>query len=125
MFAGFVALVGEERLPRRGMFGEMVTGEGYSGGHEGGCTKDLEEDPKAVSASSSKGGARPHRRRSADGSDGFWKGRKSFMPKLRKTEEEATAERHRQGGQGGASGLLSRLTPGCGHHRHDAPPRLK
>ena len=34
LFAGFVARMGEERLPRRVMFGEMLGGKGYSGGQE-------------------------------------------------------------------------------------------
>ena len=68
LFAGFVARMGEERLPRRVMFGEMLGGKGYSGGQEWDWMKDLEETLRR-SASSSKGGARPHRR-SADSSDG-------------------------------------------------------
>ena len=34
LFAGFVARMGEERLPRRVMFGEMVGGKGYFFGQE-------------------------------------------------------------------------------------------
>ena len=34
LFAGFVARMGEERLPQRVMFGELVDGKGYSGGQE-------------------------------------------------------------------------------------------
>ena len=34
LFAGFVACMGEERLPQRVMFGELVGGKGYSGGHK-------------------------------------------------------------------------------------------
>ena len=34
LFAGFVARMGEERLPQRVMFGELVGGKGYSGGQE-------------------------------------------------------------------------------------------
>ena len=34
LFAGFVARTGEERLPQRVMFGELVGGKGYSGGQE-------------------------------------------------------------------------------------------
>ena len=34
LFAGFVAHTGEERLPQRVMFGELVGGKGYSGGQE-------------------------------------------------------------------------------------------
>ena len=32
LFAGFVARMGEERLPQKVMFGEFVGGKGYSGG---------------------------------------------------------------------------------------------
>ena len=35
LFAGFVTRMGEERLPRRVMFGEMLGGKGYSGGRSG------------------------------------------------------------------------------------------
>ena len=38
---------GKERLPRRVMFGEMLGGEGNSGGQEWDWMKDLEEDLKA------------------------------------------------------------------------------
>ena len=48
LFAGFVARMGEERLPRRVMFGEMLGGKGYSGGQEWDWMKDLEEDHKAL-----------------------------------------------------------------------------
>ena len=34
LFEGFVARTGEERLPRRVMFGEMLGGKGYSGVQE-------------------------------------------------------------------------------------------
>ena len=34
LFAGFVARMGEERLPQRVMFGELVGGKGYSGEQE-------------------------------------------------------------------------------------------
>ena len=34
LFARFVARMGEERVPRRVMFGELVGGKGYSGGQE-------------------------------------------------------------------------------------------
>ena len=47
MFAGFVVRTGEERLPRRVMFGEMLGGKGYSGGQDWDWMKDLEEDLKA------------------------------------------------------------------------------
>ena len=44
MFVGFVARMGEERLPRRVMFGEMLGGRGYSEGQEWDWMKDPEED---------------------------------------------------------------------------------
>ena len=47
MFAGFVVRTGEERLPRRVMFGEMLGGKGCSGGQEWDWMKDLEEDLRA------------------------------------------------------------------------------
>ena len=47
LFAGFVARMGEERLPRRVIFGEMLGGKGYSRGQELDWMKDLEEDLKA------------------------------------------------------------------------------
>ena len=39
--------MGEDRLPRRVMFGEMLGDEGYSGEEEWDWMKDLEEDLKA------------------------------------------------------------------------------
>ena len=47
-----------------------------------------------VPASSSKGGARQHRK-PADGSDGSRQGAEVFMRKWHKNEKEASAERHR------------------------------
>ena len=47
LFAGFMARMGEERLPRRVMFEKMLGGKGYSGGQEWDCMKDLEEDRQA------------------------------------------------------------------------------
>ena len=43
LFAGFVARMGEERLPTRVMFGEMLGVKGYSGGQEWDWMKDPEE----------------------------------------------------------------------------------
>ena len=68
LFAGFVARMGEERLPRRVMFGEMVGGKGYSFGQEKDWMGRLKE-------SSPKGRTRQHRR-PADGSDGSRTGRR-------------------------------------------------
>ena len=47
MFAGFVARMGEERLPRRVMFREMLGGKGYSGGQEWDWMENFEEDLQA------------------------------------------------------------------------------
>ena len=47
MFVGFVARMGEERLPRRVKFREMLGDRCYSGGQESDWIKDLEEDLKA------------------------------------------------------------------------------
>ena len=47
MFAGLVARMGEDRLPRRVIFWEMLGGDDYSGGQEWDWMKDLEEDLEA------------------------------------------------------------------------------
>ena len=73
LFAGFVARMGEERLPRSVMFGEMLGGNGYSGGQEWDLMKDLGEDLKAFGIKFE--GWREAHRRSADGSDGSKKRR--------------------------------------------------
>ena len=44
LFAGFVARIDNERLPKRGMFGEWRGGKGYSGGHEQDWMGCLEHD---------------------------------------------------------------------------------
>ena len=43
-FGGFVARMGEERLPQRVMSGELVGGKGYSGGQEKDWMVHLKED---------------------------------------------------------------------------------
>ena len=43
LFAGLLARMGEERLPRRVMFGEILGGKGYSGGQEWDWMNDLED----------------------------------------------------------------------------------
>ena len=48
LFAGFVARMGEERLPQRVMFGEFVGGKGYSGGQEKDWMDNLKEDMSAL-----------------------------------------------------------------------------
>ena len=66
LFADFIARMGEERLPQRVMFGELVGGKGYSGGQE----KDWMARLKICRylESNSKGGERLLRR-PADGFD--------------------------------------------------------
>ena len=44
LLARFVARIGEERLPQRVMFGELVGGKGYSGGQEKDWLVHLKED---------------------------------------------------------------------------------
>ena len=44
LFAGFVARMGEERLPQRVMFGKLVGGKAYSGGQEKDWMAHLKED---------------------------------------------------------------------------------
>ena len=44
LFAGFVARMGEERLPQRVIFGELVGGKGYSRGQEKDRLGHLKED---------------------------------------------------------------------------------
>ena len=92
LFAGFVLRMGEERLPRRVMFGEMLGGKGYSGGQEWDCMKDLEEDLKVF-------GLEFEGCRKAAQKVGRWfrrveEGEKVFMRKWPKDEKEASAERH-------------------------------
>ena len=48
LFAGFVARVGEERLPRRVMFGELVGDKGYSGGQEKDWLVHLKDDMSVI-----------------------------------------------------------------------------
>ena len=47
LFAGFVALMGEERLPQRVMFGQFLGGEAYTGGQEKDWIDHLKEDMSA------------------------------------------------------------------------------
>ena len=44
LFAGFVARMGNERLPKRVMFGEQEGGKGYVGGQEQDWMSCLEHD---------------------------------------------------------------------------------
>ena len=90
LFAGFAARMGEERLPRRVMFGEMLGGKGYSGVQERDWMKDLEEDLMSL-------GIKFKGWREAAQKVGRWfrrveEGAEVFMRKWRKDAKEATAE---------------------------------
>ena len=78
---------------------------------------------------------RPYRR-SADGSDGSKKGQRFPCrngTRMRRRPRQSDTERLQRddigaegrGEQGEAGGLPNRLTPGFGHHRHDASPLLR
>ena len=88
-----MARMGEGRLPRRVMFGEMRGGKGYSGGQEWDWMKDLEEDLKAS-------GIEFDGWRKAAQKVGRWfrrpkEGAEVVMGIWHRNEKEATAERHR------------------------------
>ena len=92
LFAGFVGRMGEELLPQRMVFWELVGGKGYSGGQEKDGLAHLEED-KSVFGMNSKGGERLLRTEKA----GRWfrrveKGAELFMRKWPKTERRKAAE---------------------------------
>ena len=93
LFAGFVTRMGEERLPKRAMFGEMVGGKGYSGGQEWDWMRYLEEDLKEF-------GIKLEGWREAAQKAGRWfrrveEGAEAFMRKWHTDEKEASTERHR------------------------------
>ena len=93
LFAGFVARMREERLSRRVMFGEMLGGEGYSGGQAWHWMEDLEEDLKAFGikfegwCEAAQKVGRSFRRVEE------WA--EVFMRYWHKDDNEATTERHR------------------------------
>ena len=68
LFEGFVARTGEERLPQRVMFGELVGGKGYSGRQEEDWMAHLKDMSVFGMKKKSKGGERLLRR-PADGFD--------------------------------------------------------
>ena len=84
LFAGFVARLGEERLPQRVMFGEFVGGQGYSGGQEKDWMDHLKEDMSVF-------GMKFEGWRKADKKTGRWfrrveEGAELFMRKWHVTE---------------------------------------
>ena len=85
--------MGEERLPKRVMFGEMVGGKGYTGGQEWDRMRYLEEDLEEF-------GIKLESWREVAQETGRWfrrveEGAEVFMRKWHKDEKEVSAERHR------------------------------
>ena len=120
LFAGFVARMGEDRLPQRVMFGELVGGKGYSGGQEKDWMAHLKKD-MSVFEMKFKGW------RKAAQKAGRWfrrveEGAELFMRNWHETERRKAAERRakaaaapstvgiserpRGGGQGGRAYAL-------------------
>ena len=114
LFAGFLARMGEARLPRV-MFVEMLGGKGYSGGQEWDWMKGLEEDLRGF-------GIKFEAWHEAAQKVGKWfrrveEGAEVFMRKSHMDEKEATAERHRTVAtptlNGGASTRAREEMGGC------------
>ena len=85
LFAEFAARMGQERLPRRVMLGKLVTGKGYSGGHQKDRMVRLEEDITEVGMK-------------FEGADRWFRrveeGREAFVRKWHRAESCRTAEGH-------------------------------
>ena len=132
LFAGFVARMGEERLPQTVMFGEFVGGKGYSGGQEKDWMDHLKEDMSVF-------GMKFEGWRKVAQKAGGWfqrveEGAELFMRNWHETERCRAAERRAKaaaapstvgiskrpggGGRGGGGGVMpKRLKSGFGHHR--------
>ena len=130
--------MGEERLPQRVMFGELVGGKGYSGGQGKDWRVHLKEDMSVF-------GMKFEGWRKATQKAGGWfrrveEGAQLFMRKWHETERRKAAKRRAKdaaapftvciykrpggageggwGGGGGRGGVLpKRLKSGSGHHR--------
>ena len=149
LFAGLIVRMGEERLPHKVMFGELVGGKGYSGGQEKHWVVHLKEDMSVFERKFE--GWRKNARKA-----GIWfrrveQGAASCMRKWLDTGRCKAAERHakaavapstvgtskrpggggrgerEEGGRGeegrggGEGGVLpKRLKSGSGHHRPEA-----
>ena len=86
--------MGEERLPKRVMYGGMVEGKGYSGGQEWAWMRYLEEDLKEYGIKLKKKWREEAQK--ADRRFGRVEvGAKLLMRKSGNDEKEASAERHR------------------------------
>ena len=91
LFAVFVARMGEERLPQRVMFGELVGGKDYSGGREKDWMAHLKEDMSVF-------GMKIEGWRKAAQKAGRWfrrvqEGAELFMRNWHETERRKAAER--------------------------------
>ena len=141
LFGAFVARMGEERLPQRVMFGELVGGKGYSGGQEKDWMAHLKEDMSVF-------GMKFEGWRKAAQKAGRWfrrveEGAELFMRNWHGKERRKAAERRakaaaapstvgiskrpgggargrggRGGGRAGGGGVMpKRLKSWSGHHR--------
>ena len=91
LFGGFVTRMGKERLPQKPMFGELVGGEGYSGGQEKDWLVHLTKD-MSVFGMKFEGWQKAAQKASR------WFGREEeeaelFMQKWHETERRRAAER--------------------------------
>ena len=140
LFAGFVARMGEESLPQRVMFGELIGGKGYSGGQYNDWMAHLKEDMSAFGTKFEKWRKAAKKagrlfRQADEGAELF------IIQKWHKTERRKAAERRAkaaeapstvgiskrlgkggrggrgEGGMGGGGVLPKRLKSGSGHHR--------
>ena len=129
LFAGIVAHIGEERLPQRVIYGELVGGKGYSGGQDKDWLVYLKEDMSVFAMAFEEW-------RKAAQKAGRWfrrveEGAELFMRKWHEADRRRAAERQekaaaapstvgipkRPGGGGGGEVLPKRLKSGSGHHR--------
>ena len=93
LFAGFVARsMGEERLPRRVMFGELVGGNGYSGGQQKDWLVHLQEDMSVFGMKFE--GWRKAAQKTSRQFRRVEEGAELFMRKWYETERRRAAERH-------------------------------
>ena len=84
--------MGEERLPQREMFGELVGGKGYSGGQEKDWTVHLKEDMSVFGMKFE--GWQHDARKAGRCFRRVEEGAESFMRKWHDTEKSRVAERH-------------------------------
>ena len=118
LFGGFVARVGEERLPQRVMFGELVGGKGYSGGQEKDWLVHLKDDMLVF-------GMKFEAWRKAAKKAGRWfrrveEGAELFMRKWHETKRRRAAERRAKAAAAPSTVGISKR-PGGGGGRASCP----